>query len=335
MILVINDTLETAEPITAGKFADLDVLERKHIQEWVRTNPTILGEDLLIVSMEFDQFEGSKDRIDLLALDRDGNLVVIELKRDKVAGHADLQAIRYAAMMSSMTLGTLAGHYVEYLRRHCQREITLEEGLAKLTEFIEAEQLSVRPRIILCAQDFSQEIKQTALWLNDAGIRVTCVTLSPYRLEHKIVIVPDVIIPLVAASEYASVIRQKQQEREKSIVSNRLNIQTLVEGGLLRPGETVSLKAELPEGVVFKEDDPTFQAVITGKSGRSNAVRWAKDGQEYSISRLAWKVFKELRGEKKEISFVSGKRHWVNSKGKSLGDLEEDMLRINHVDPLD
>ena len=33
-----------------------------------------------------------------------GNLVVVELKRDTFAGYADLQSIRYAAMVSTMTI---------------------------------------------------------------------------------------------------------------------------------------------------------------------------------------------------------------------------------------
>lgn len=243
MILVVSDALEIAEPILPGKFASLDVLERKHIQEWVRANPGILGEDLLVVSMEFDCFEGSKDRLDLLALDRDGNLVVIELKRDEAAGHADLQAIRYAAMMSSMTLDSLAEHYASYLARYCQCEITTDEARSKLIDYIGGEkELSVRPRIILCAEGFSQEIKQTAVWLNEAEIRIKCVTITPYKVNSKIVIVPDVIIPLVAADEYTIAIRQKRQEREKSILSNRLNVQTLIDAGLLTVGETIYLE---------------------------------------------------------------------------------------------
>ena len=74
----------------------------------------MLGEDLLVVSTEFDRFTNSNDRLDILALDKSGNLVVIELKRDPTAGYADLQALRYAAMVSSMTIEVLIPYYRSY-----------------------------------------------------------------------------------------------------------------------------------------------------------------------------------------------------------------------------
>ena len=76
MIFVISEDLSKIERVESKSFAALDVWERKHIQVWVRSHPEILGEDLLIVGMEFDRFESSKDRLDLLAVDGEGNLVV-------------------------------------------------------------------------------------------------------------------------------------------------------------------------------------------------------------------------------------------------------------------
>ena len=81
MIFSISNGLEKANKIQAGSFVELNIWERQHIEEWIRTNPEMLGEDLLIVSIEFDRFSNSNDRLDVLALDRSGNLVVIELKR--------------------------------------------------------------------------------------------------------------------------------------------------------------------------------------------------------------------------------------------------------------
>jgi len=118
MIFSISDDLDKAKKIQAGSFSELKIWERRHIQEWIRINPELLGEDLLIVSIEFDHFSNSADRLDVLAVDRLGNLVVIELKRDPVAGFADLQAIRYAAMVSSMTIELLLQHYITYRKKY-------------------------------------------------------------------------------------------------------------------------------------------------------------------------------------------------------------------------
>src|SRR5439155_26490753 len=107
----------------------LNIWERQHIEEWVRANPEILGEDLLVLTIEFDRFTNSSDRLDILALDRDGNLVVVELKRDAAAGYTDLQAIRYAAMVSSMTIEKLLPYYIAYRKRHYGEQ--LSEGGAR------------------------------------------------------------------------------------------------------------------------------------------------------------------------------------------------------------
>lgn len=54
----------------------------QHIEEWVRTNPEMLGEDLLVVSLEFDRFSNSSDRLDVLALDRSGNVAEEHLAKN-------------------------------------------------------------------------------------------------------------------------------------------------------------------------------------------------------------------------------------------------------------
>lgn len=68
------------------QFRELRIRERAHLQEWIAKNPEILGEELLIIQKEFDGFNDTSERLDLLALDKDGNLVIIELKAGLV-GH--------------------------------------------------------------------------------------------------------------------------------------------------------------------------------------------------------------------------------------------------------
>ena len=107
MIFEVSSNLKDVKKVESENFVNLNIWERRHIEEWIRKAPDILGEELLIVTTEFSQFKGFRDRIDILAIDRKGNLVVIEIKRDPYADYADLQSIRYAAMVSSMTIEKL------------------------------------------------------------------------------------------------------------------------------------------------------------------------------------------------------------------------------------
>jgi hypothetical protein len=330
LIFSVGENLKEIEQIEAGSFINLNIWERTHIQEWVRTNPQILGEELLIVSLEFDRFVNSSDRLDLLALDRDGNLVVVELKRDPLAGLADLQAIRYAAMVSSMTIEKLAPYYVSYQKHYCNHELTIAEAMNDIKKFVEDDafaELSSMPRIILCSEGFSQEITTTVLWLRSSQIDISCVQIIPYRHKGSIVIVPKVLIPLDEAKQYLIDIKTKEIGLEEFVKARKRRVmQVIQENNLLKAGDPIYLKNALPTWVKYIDEDSTFQATMTGKTGQSNAVRWQKDGQEYSISNLTWRIFTDLNPEKKEYGGLSGAWHWVDASGRSLGQIAEEFL---------
>lgn len=330
MIFSISTGLDKAEKISEATFVGLNIWERKHIEEWVRSNPEILGEDLLILTTEFDRFVNSSDRLDILALDRSGNLVVVELKRDSAAGYADLQAIRYAAMVSSMTIDKLLPYYIAYRKKHYDEQLSEGEARDQVIEFVESDsfsELSKKPRIILCSEGFSQEITTTVLWLRDSQIDIGCVKITPYKVADKIIVVPKVLIPLQEARQYLIDIKIKEEEQEQSSRKNRpKTMRVLVENGLVKEGDQIFLKNALPSYIQYSDQDPTFQAVITGKLGQSDGVRWKKDDTEYSISALAWKIFKELHPESKDPGGVNGNWHWVNSSGKPLWEVAEEFL---------
>lgn len=68
--------------IKSKTFHDFGFKEREHLQEWIADYPECLGEELLIIQKEFDGFNDTNERLDLLALDKSGTIVVIENKLD-------------------------------------------------------------------------------------------------------------------------------------------------------------------------------------------------------------------------------------------------------------
>lgn len=83
MIFSVDQENSDLSMIREKSFANLDILIHRVFQEWVVTYPEILGEELLIIQPEYSKFEETRDRLDVLALDKHGKLVVVELKLDE------------------------------------------------------------------------------------------------------------------------------------------------------------------------------------------------------------------------------------------------------------
>lgn len=71
---IINKETNRIEKIESTTFKQLGFKEREHLQEWIANNPSCLNEDLLIIQKEFDGFYDTSERLDLLAIDKQGNI---------------------------------------------------------------------------------------------------------------------------------------------------------------------------------------------------------------------------------------------------------------------
>ena len=170
----------------------------------------MLGEELLIITSEFDRFDRSNNRLDVMALDKEGVLTIIELKLDASRTLADLQAIRYAAFCSNMTMADIVEHLAQ------RKGISQDEASETVRHFLDTEvlpELQTQPRIILAAGVIDdQALTSTVLWLRRFGVNISCVELTPYRISeiNRIVLVPRVLIPLPEAQEYlVNVVRKE------------------------------------------------------------------------------------------------------------------------------
>jgi hypothetical protein len=205
---------------TPAQFADLGLYERSDLQRLIRDDITVLGGDLLVVAEEFGDWEDARRRIDLLAIDTEGHLTVIELKRSEDGGHMELQALRYAAMVSSMDFEDVVAAYTTHLSRHRHGEDL--NARAELSAFLGATDgdelvISSEVRIILVSADFGRELMTTVLWLNRfEGLDIRCVQLLPYRLDNRVVLDVRQLVPLPEATDYQVRVRRKERQRERA-----------------------------------------------------------------------------------------------------------------------
>ena len=203
-------TADKLETVQTTSFAQERILERKDLQRLLKADISVIGDDLMVVAEEFGDWEESSRRIDLLCLDKQARLVVIEVKRTDDGGHMELQAIRYAAMVSSMTLDQAVSACAK-ANPNAQKEIQDFLGLDSIDEA----EITGEVRIILVAGNFSPEITASVIWLNTQGLDITCIRLKPYKMGEQVLVDATQIIPLPEAADYEIKIRAQAQEKKK------------------------------------------------------------------------------------------------------------------------
>ena len=108
--------LDTLSILPGVTFASKGILE-EDIQRIFRTHIGIIAPDTFVIAEEFSDWTKLWRSIDLLCLDKEANLIVVELKRTKDGGHMELQAIRYAAMISKMTFADSVTAHSRFLSK--------------------------------------------------------------------------------------------------------------------------------------------------------------------------------------------------------------------------
>ncbi|MEP6262478.1 MAG: DUF4268 domain-containing protein [Gillisia sp.] len=211
----IDKNLNRIAEVKKKTFSELGFNERSHVQEWIANNPTFFGEELLFIQKEFDGFDQTRERLDLLALDKNGNIVVIENKLDDSGRDVTWQALKYASYCATLTKNQLRDIFQDYLiKENIDRraEELLVEFFDAKEEFSDLE-LNKSQRIILVSGSFRKEVTSTALWLlNNYKLRIQCFKITPYSLYDQFLLNVEQVIPVKEAEEYIIKMADKAQE---------------------------------------------------------------------------------------------------------------------------
>lgn len=230
-------------------FKENGIGEVAHLQEWIAKNPSCLSEELLIIQKEFDGFNGTYERLDLLALDKNFKLVIIENKLDDSGRDVVWQALKYAAYCSSLTRADIVEIFQQYLDKGNEGKDARQELLSFFgVENIEELELNsgADQRIILVAANFRKEVTSTVLWLGEHGINVQCFKATPYSVDENLLLDISQIIPPPDVQDYMIGMRKKDEEKKqdkKATTKWHRQCRTFLEGFLktLEEGKNTNL----------------------------------------------------------------------------------------------
>jgi hypothetical protein len=158
-VLKIDRQNHKFQRLLTPSLSDALITERYDLQELIFNSPddffAELGQKLFLIGKEIEPTENVQDRIDLLAVDPEGNAVIIELKRGSHRLQL-LQAISYAGMIAKWQPDDVLN----------QLDDNRAEQLADFLE-VEKDDINRQQRIILIAEAFDYSVLVSAEWLSE------------------------------------------------------------------------------------------------------------------------------------------------------------------------
>lgn len=216
-IHIYSKNTKSVDSCKNTNFKDHEIFE-SDIEKWILKNPFLIGDDILPITSQYDGFNNTNERLDILAVDSSGKLVIIEIKRDDSGSKADLQAIKYAAFCSNIPFELVTKLFIEHHNKQNDSKFSYEEAEKCLKQFLgpSFENFDRRPRIIIVATSFREEVTSSVYWLHSQyGMDISCVKLRPFIIdEERIGIETTTIIPVPEAKRFLMDYAQKEVETE-------------------------------------------------------------------------------------------------------------------------
>jgi hypothetical protein len=165
---IINETLE---PIETSMVEEKRL--EKHLENWIKTHPEILGENIIIIG---EQVSTSGGVIDFLGIDKEtGDLIIIELKRDRLGRDALAQAIDYASEVASWTEEDINERIDKKLELIIEN-LNLEDPNINLNQ---------NQRILLVGFSMEDRLQRMIDWLSEKyGMSINAVLLKYVKTKN-------------------------------------------------------------------------------------------------------------------------------------------------------
>ena len=266
-----NVSNDKAVKIVATTFSELNYKEND-IEELLRKNIDMIcdeEESMLIVGKQVRNAQHGIS--DLTAVDNKGNIVLVEIKRDRKDIESrkesfEFQAIRYAASYATIEdpedlVNKIYAPYIEKYRSEFEDGAltSAELGTRKLTEFLrengEESNFNKNQKIILVASDYDEQTLSAVAWLNSNNVDISCFKIIPYKINDEVYINIEKVLPLNTYKDYYVNFLDspiKGSTQKKGFTRRSLpKIDDMLEWGVVKAGDVIVAKGREDEGVLM------------------------------------------------------------------------------------
>ncbi|MFC4799478.1 hypothetical protein ACFPA1_08920 [Neobacillus sp. GCM10023253] len=296
------------------------------LEEFLQENIDVLTQEedyeLKIIGKQVRN--NANKRTDLVGIDSNGNVVVIEIKRDEDdmrtrRDNFESQAIRYAASFAKITSvqEIVEKVYADYLVHHekVKEEEAVEVGIENIVGFLNDHEafdnFNADQRIILVASSFDPSVLSASAWLLTKGLDISCFEIAPQLIEGEngdaYLLEIKKLLPLGSDDDYFSEILTNENKRPTARRQSSWTrksfpkLNHMLEVGLVSEGDEIFFKNKESESLGKIQSGNNVE--FNGKIISLNA--WAKqfapsgkvNGYDYAVVKEKNKTLSEIRAE--------------------------------------
>lgn len=141
--------------------------EEARLQEILASRIEIIDNDLLVVGREVRTAWGT--RIDILAIDSAGSLVVVELKRHQTPREVVAQVLEYGGWVSSLDNAAIAEIYADHLKRYSptKTQQSLDDAFKAKFRIEIPDELNASHRLLIVASELDGATERIVEYLTE------------------------------------------------------------------------------------------------------------------------------------------------------------------------
>ena len=158
--------------------------KERTLQAWLRQNPDAIVEDSGVLVIGEEVVTNLGKSIDLLGVDRGGDVVVIELKRGLTPRDALAQALEYTAFASELAAEDLEALYQKYTSEEGESLAEAHRAHFALDDD-SAVAFNKDQRIVIVGDAIEPAVRASALYLRRRGMKVTCVEFDYFKTKSQ------------------------------------------------------------------------------------------------------------------------------------------------------
>lgn len=156
----------------------LDLEER--LEDWMDEDISVLSNDLLVIDRQTETDFGGY--IDLICLNRKGDVVIVELKRDKTPREVTAQVLDYASSVKDLSLEMITNIADKYLN---SKGLTLEEAFRKRFGMDLPEALNESRSMLIVGSEIDPSSERIVKYLSDEhGVNINIATFQYFKAEN-------------------------------------------------------------------------------------------------------------------------------------------------------